>query len=268
MRALSLDRCVLAMGLLAAWQGLSLWLGVYWVSAPLLVVERLWAMLVSGDLWFHARFTVGEAFAGFLLGAVPGCVLAMLLRSHEFARAAVEAVASIGYAVPKTALVPLFILWLGVGPGAKVALVVSAIFFIVFYSTLRGVKAVDPKLLQSAQVFGASEWQLLRMVVWPAVVPYVFGGLRVAVPYAIAGAIVGEIISSNRGLGYLAQYGAMDFDTTLVFTALATVMVIVLVLNGALALVNTKLLKWQSPEVQRTADSHEPARIASTHATA
>src|SRR5690606_38658509 len=103
-----------------------------------------------------------------------------------FLGAAVEAVAAVGYAVPKTALVPLFILWLGVGPGAKVALVASAIFFIVFYSTLRGVRAIDNRLLLSARVLGASEGQLLRLVVWPAVVSYVFGGLRVAVPYAIA----------------------------------------------------------------------------------
>lgn len=248
MRRTWIDRCLLAAALVLGWQGLSWMAGPYWVSSPALVATRLWAMLGNGDLWFHGRFTVGEALGGFLLGAVPGCLVAMMLRRHPLLGAAVETVAAVGYAVPKTALVPLFILWLGVGPGAKVALVASAIFFIVFYSTLRGVRAIDERLLLSARVFGASEGQLLRLVVWPAVVPYVFGGLRVAVPYAIAGAIVGEIISSNRGLGYLAQYGAMDFDTTLIFAALASVMVIVLLLNGALLLVQQRLLRWQSDQ--------------------
>jgi NitT/TauT family transport system permease protein len=244
------DRAWLAAALVIGWQSASLALGPYWISSPALVLTRLWALLGNGDLWFHARFTIGEALGGFLLGSIPGCLTAMLLRRHPFAEAAVESVAAIGYAVPKTALVPLFILWLGVGPAAKVALVASAIFFIVFYSTLRGIKAVDARLLLAARVLGATEWQLLRLVVWPAVVPYVFGGLRVAVPYAIAGAIVGEIISSNRGLGYLAQYGAMDFDTTLIFAALATVMAIVLVINAGVDRVQKRLLKWQSEQPQ------------------
>lgn len=245
MRQLWVDRCVLAVVVLFAWQGVSVAFGSYWISSPALVVGRVWLMLGNGDLWFHARFTVAEALAGFVVGAVPGCLVAMLLRRHPFIESMLEGVMAIGYAVPKTALVPLFILWLGVGPAAKVALVASAIFFIVFYSTLRGVKAVNQRLLLSARVMGASEWQLLRLIVWPAVVPYVFGGLRVAIPYAIAGAIVGEIISSNRGLGYLAQYGAMDFDTTLTFVALVTVMAIVLTISGVVGLVQKRLLRWQ-----------------------
>jgi NitT/TauT family transport system permease protein len=245
-----MDRLALGVAVMMAWQAASWAVGSYWVSSPVLVATRLWALLGNGDLWFHGRFTVGEALGGFVLGAIPGCLAAMLLRRHPTLQSAVLGVTAIGYAVPKTALVPLFILWLGVGPGAKVALVASAIYFIVFYSTLSGVKSVDPRLLLSARVLGASEWQLLRLVVWPAVVPYVFGGLRVAIPYAIAGAIVGEIISSNRGLGYLAQYGAMDFDTTLIFVALATVMGIVLALNAGLAHLQKWLLRWQSDQPQ------------------
>jgi NitT/TauT family transport system permease protein len=251
-----IDRLLLAGLVLASWEVASRLLGPYWISSPLLVVQRLWMLAANGDLWFHGRFTLGEALGGLLLGALPGCMLAMALRRRPFVRAAFLGVAAIGYAVPKTALVPLFILWLGVGPGAKVALVASAIFFIVFYSTWNGVEAVDRKLLASARVFGASESQLLRHIVWPAVVPYVFGGLRVAVPYAIAGAIVGEIISSNRGIGHLAQYGAMDFDTTLVFVALVSVMAIVLALGAMLASIQKRLLKWQ------VSQSQEPHAIA------
>jgi NitT/TauT family transport system permease protein len=243
-----MDRLALASVVLLAWEVTSRLQGPYWISSPVLVLERLWAMVLDGDLWFHGRFTLAEAFGGFLLGAVPGCAVAMALRRHPLVRSAFLGVAAIGYAIPKTALVPLFILWLGVGPAAKVALVATAIFFIVFYSTLNGVEAVDQKLLACVRVLGASEWQLLRHVVWPAVVPYVFGGLRVAVPYAISGAIVGEIISSNRGIGYLAQFGASDFDTTLVFVALVTVMCIVLSVSAILALIQARLLKWQTPQ--------------------
>ena len=250
MRRTFVDRAVLGGAVLLAWEIASRALVPYWISSPLLVIERLWQMLGNGDLWFHGRFTLAEALGGFVAGAVPGCAVAMLLRRRPLLRAAFLSLASIGYAVPKTALVPLFILWLGVGPGAKVALVASAIFFIVFYSTLNGVEAVDRNLLSSARVMGASESQLLRFVVWPSVVPYLFGGLRVAVPYAIAGAIVGEIISSNRGLGYLAQFGASDFDTTLIFVSLFTVMGVVLLLGAALARTQKRLLGWQDTQGQ------------------
>lgn len=247
-----LDRIAFAIFLVMAWEVTSRFWGPYWISSPTLVAVRFWEMCRSGDLWFHGRYTLSEAIGGFVLGAFPGCVVAMVLRRHPFTRSAFLGVAAIGYAVPKTALVPLFILWLGVGPEAKVALVASAIIFIVFYSTLNGVNAVSEKLLLSASVFGATEWQLLRYIVWPSVVPYVFGGLRVAIPYAIAGAIVGEIISSNRGIGYLAQYGAMDFDTTLIFVSLFTVMMIVLTLNAALDFAQRRFLQWQSAELQAT----------------
>ncbi len=239
------DRSAMILGVLSIWEVSSRVLGPYWISSPSLVLERVGVMALNGDLWFHGRFTLAEACGGFVAGAVPGCVVAMLLRRTPLIRSAFLGVAAIGYAIPKTALVPLFILWLGVGPGAKVALVASAIFFIVFYSTLQGVESVDSKLIQSARVLGASERQLLKLVVWPSVVPYLFGGLRVAIPYSIAGAIVGEIISSNRGIGYLAQYGAMDFDTTLVFVSLVAVMVVVLALSTLLSLTQKRLLRWQ-----------------------
>ena len=238
-------RLLFGLALVAAWELTSRLAGPYWISSPWLVVQRVWELLLNGDLWFHGRYTLAEALGGFFLGAIPGCLSAMVLRGRPVIRAGVLTIASVGYAVPKTALVPLFILWLGVGPAAKIALVASAIFFIVFFSTLNGVDAVDERLIQSSRVMGASERQVLLHIVAPSIVPYVFGGLRVAVPYAISGAIVGEIISSNRGIGYLAQYGAMDFDTTLVFVALFTVMVLVLAVSSFLARVQFRLLAWQ-----------------------
>ncbi|RZI66680.1 MAG: hypothetical protein EOP80_19585, partial [Variovorax sp.] len=138
-RRMWIDRIALGCAVLVAWEAVSGFRGPYWISSPSLVLERVWTLALNGDLWFHGRFTLGEAFGGFLIGAIPGCAVAMGLRRHPFVREAFLGVAAIGYAIPKTALVPLFILRLGVGPGAKIALVATAIFFIVFYSTLNGV---------------------------------------------------------------------------------------------------------------------------------
>ena len=88
------------------------------------------------------------------------------------------------------------------------------VFFIVYFATLNGVRALDAKLVQMAQILGASERQVGRHIVFPGAVPSIFAGFRIAVPYAIGGAVIAELISSNRGLGYLVQTGAMNFDTT------------------------------------------------------
>ena len=111
-----------------------------------------------------------------------------------------------GYGVPKLALAPLFILWFGVDLEPKVALVASIVSFLVFFSTTAGVNAVNAQYVSIARVFGASERDIARHIVWPGAIPYAFAGFRIAAPYAIGAAVVGELISSNRGLGYHDQF--------------------------------------------------------------
>ena len=136
-----------------------------------------------------------------------------------------------GYGAPKLALAPLFILWFGIGIESKIALVAITVFFIVYFSAQAGVRALDARLVQMAKVVGANERQLARHIVFPGAVPYIFTGLRIAMPYSIGGAVIAELISSNRGLGYLIQLGAMNFDTTGVFVALVATTCIVFLGN-------------------------------------
>ena len=172
-------------------------------------------------------------------------LLPFLLRRHPLMVAILDPFMVGGYGAPKLAFAPLFILWFGIGIELKIALVASVVFFIVYFNTLAGVRALDPKLVQMAQIAGASERHVARHIVFPAAVPYIFAGLRIAVPYAIGGAIIAELISSNRGLGYLVQTGAMNFDTTSVFAAILTATLIV---HGANWMVNAServLLRWR-----------------------
>jgi NitT/TauT family transport system permease protein len=123
--------------------------------------------------------------------------------------------------------------------------VAAVVFFIVYFSTLSGVRALEPKLVQMAQIMGASERQVGRHIVFPGAVPAIFAGFRIAVPYAIGGAVIAELISSNRGLGYLVQTGAMNFDTTQVFVAILAATIIV---HAFIAIIDTGerfLLRWR-----------------------
>jgi NitT/TauT family transport system permease protein len=152
-----------------------------------------------------------------------------------------------GYGAPKLAFAPLFILWFGIGTESKVALVASVIFFIVYFATLSGVRALDAKLVQMAQIIGASERQVARHIVLPGAVPEIFAGFRIAVPYSVGAAVIAELISSNRGLGYLVQTGAMNFDTTSVFVAIVAATLLVHAANWLMNALEALLMRWRPP---------------------
>lgn len=241
----TLDRLLVLVLLLAAWQAGSLVLGAYWLSTPWAVMSRFVATLFNGDLVFHGGYTIAEALAGCLIGGVPAVLLPFLLRRSPVIVAILDPFMVGGYGAPKLAFAPLFILWFGIGIESKIALVAAVVFFIVYFSTLSGVRALDTKLVQMAQLVGASERQVGRHIVFPGAVPSIFAGFRIAVPYAIGGAVIAELISSNRGLGYLVQTGAMNFDTTQGFVAIFAATLIVHAFIAVVNIAERFLLRWR-----------------------
>jgi NitT/TauT family transport system permease protein len=242
-----LDQLIVLLVLFAIWQSLTFTLGAYWVGSPWGVVTRLTNGVFHGDLLQHASYTLVEAVAGFLIGAIPAALLPFLLRRLPIVTAILDPFMVGGYGAPKLALAPLFILWFGIGIESKIALVAITVFFIVYFSAQGGVRALDARLVQMAQVLGASERDVARHIVFPGAVPHIFTGLRIAMPYSIGGAVIAELISANRGLGYLIQLGAMNFDTTGVFVALAATTCIVFLGNWSVDAVERRLLRWRPP---------------------
>jgi NitT/TauT family transport system permease protein len=239
------DRLVVLVILLVAWQAGSAMVGEYWLSSPWATVSRFVAQLFDGELIRHAGYTIEEAGLGCLVGGVPAVLLPFLLRRHPVMVAILDPFMVGGYGAPKLALAPLFILWFGIGTESKIALVAAVVFFIVYFSTTSGVRALDSRLVQMAQIVGASERQVARHIVLPAAVPNVFAGFRIAMPYAIGAAVIAELISSNRGLGYLVQTGAMNFDTTSVFAAILAATLIVHGANLVMNALERLLLRWR-----------------------
>ena len=245
-RAMSrIDQMLVLVVLFGGWQLLSMWLGTYWIGSPWGVVTRFVAGVMSGSLLQHASLTLVEAAAGFVIGAIPAIVLPFLLRRLPIVTAILDPFMVGGYGAPKLALAPLFILWFGIGIESKIALVAITVFFIVYFSTLSGIRALDTKLVQMAQVAGANERDVARHIVFPGAVPYIFTGIRIAMPYSIGGAVIAELISANRGLGYLVQLSAMNFDTVGVFVALVAVTLIVFLGNWTVNVVERWLLRWR-----------------------
>jgi NitT/TauT family transport system permease protein len=241
------DRIVVLIVLIGLWQLASLYFGTYWVSTPWLTISRFFVSTFSGEMLRHAGYTVEEALVGAVIGAVPAIILPFLLRRMPAWVSVLDPFMVGGYGAPKLALAPLFILWFGIGIESKIALVASVVFFIEYFSTLSGVRSLDAKLVQMAQLVGASESQVARHIVFPGAVPHIFSGLRIALPYGIGAAVIAELISSNRGLGYLVQIGAMNFDITQVFAAILGATVVVLAVGWVVDETEKLLLRWRPP---------------------
>ena len=239
------DRLVVLILICALWQAASLVAGIYWVSAPWATASRFVTDLIGGDLLRHAGYTLEEALFGCVIGGIPAVLLPFALRRMPVVTAILDPFMVGGYGMPKLALAPLLILWFGIGTESKIALVASVVFFIVYFGTLSGVRALDARLVQMAQIVGASEKQVARHIVLPGAVPHIFAGFRIAVPYAIGGAVIAELISANRGLGYLVQLGAMNFDTTQIFVAVLATTIIVLGANWVVNLAEAFMLRWR-----------------------
>jgi NitT/TauT family transport system permease protein len=242
-----LDRLLVAAVILGLWQFGSAMVGEYWLSSPWAAASRFAAQTLNGELLFHAGYTLGEAVAGAVIGGIPAVLLPFLLRRHPIIVAILDPFMVGGYGAPKLAFAPLFILWFGIGTESKIALVASLVFFIVYFATLSGVRALDVKLVQMAQIVGAGERQVSRHIVFPGAVPSIFAGFRIAIPYSVGAAVIAELISSNRGLGYLVQTGAMNFDTTGVFAAIIMATLLVLGVNGLMNALERLLLRWRPP---------------------
>jgi NitT/TauT family transport system permease protein len=239
------DRLIVLVILLALWQAGSMAFGDYWLSTPWGTVTRFFASLGNGELFFHGGYTISEALAGCVIGGVPAVLLPFVLRRYPVIVAILDPFMVGGYGAPKLAFAPLFILWFGIGIESKIALVAVVVFFIVYFSTLSGVRALDTRLVRMAQLVGANERQVGRHIVFPGAVPAIFAGFRIAVPYAIGGAVIAELISSNRGLGYLVQTGAMNFDTTQVFVAILAATIIVHAFIAIVDVAERFLLRWR-----------------------
>lgn len=217
----------------------------FFVSKPLLIAERIWTWTTSGFLLYHIQITVLEAVIGFFVGAISGMVMGIALGTSGSLYRLCEPIITGLYSLPKVALIPLLVLWFGITIYSKIALAAILVFFLVFYNTLLGVRNIDKSLLQVVEVMGANRFQSFFYIVIPAALSSILLGLRVSLPQAMVGAVVGEIWAASRGLGYLVAYTGSQFDATGTFAALVVLMILSVALIRLLELVETRFEAWR-----------------------
>lgn len=239
-------RILVGIVLLALWEYASgRWIEKLFVSAPSAVGFRLWRWLVTGQLWTHLSITLYATAIGFAIGAGAGFVLGLLFGRYKLVADIFDPYITAIYSLPKIALAPLFIIWFGIGIESKIAVSASIVFFVVFLNTYAGVRDVNPLYIHAIRIMGGSQWHVLRSVIMPSATSWVITGLKVSVPYALVGTVIGEFMSSNRGIGFIISQATGLFDTTSVFSGLIILAIVGAIFNEGLGRLEAWLLRWR-----------------------
>jgi NitT/TauT family transport system permease protein len=200
-----------------------------------------------GSIWTQIWVTFKEAVLGFLLGVAGGVVAGVLLGQYRFLADVASPYIKVANAIPRIVLGSLFTVALGLGIAAKVALAAVLVFFVVFFNAFQGVREVDRNLLANARVLGASRRAITRHVVLPSALTWIIASLHVAFGMAIIGAIVGEFLGAQQGLGLVIATAQNNFNPNGVFAAMLIIAVLALTAEGLIALLERRLLAWRPP---------------------
>ncbi|MGX5805499.1 ABC transporter permease [Bradyrhizobium sp. Arg314] len=242
----NLLRATLIVIVLGAWELASgRLISPFWVSSPSQIFLVFVGLVRNGTLPNAIAATFVVAVAGFLLGSFIGIGLGVLFGVNRVVARVLDPYLTGLYSLPRVALVPLFILWFGLGFQMKIVFTALLVFFPIFMNTLAGIRDVDDDLIDVIRVMGASRKDTVLKVLVPSALVWVFAGLRISTPFALIGAVVAEMFSSSQGLGYLISNTANQFDTAGLFAALAATAILGLSLDWLVYAVERRVLRWQ-----------------------
>jgi len=218
----------------------------FYISRPSTIFNTLVTWHNNGLLWGNILKTLEITIYGFFIGASLGFVVGALLGVSRWLGRILTPFITALQSVPRLALVPLFILWFGIGLSSKLALVATVVFFLVFQATRAGVHSVDEQLTNALRIMRAKPWQVHMKATLPSAVIWIGEGLRVSVPWALVATVTAEILSANEGLGYLIARSAGQFFTAGVFAAIFVLTVLGVLLTFVITVVEGRLLQWKT----------------------
>jgi NitT/TauT family transport system permease protein len=217
----------------------------FWSSKPSLIGERLLSLFGSGEIWRHLDATASEAVLGLLLGAAVGTPIGMALAHYRRAAEIVDPFVMGLYGLPRVALAPMFILWFGISLLAKVMMSFSMVVFVFILNVTEGIRTIDPDMVDLMRTMRAPRSYILRKVTIPSIIPWLLASFRIGVGLSLVGAVVGELIGANRGLGWYVVRSGGQLDTTGVFTGLLLLMAMAMIANQMLVLIEQRVLRWR-----------------------
>ena len=242
--------------LLILWESIPLWYTLpkgmaLFFTTPSDIAAAFHRLLLNGELEKHFYVSAIAFLAGLGLSIVVGLPLGLVMGRSATLDALLDPYVTASNATPRIVFLPLLILWFGIGIWSKIAIVFVGAVFPLLINTYVGVKNVNRVLVNVVRSFGASEWQLMKIVVLPNSVPYIIAGLRLAIGRAILGVVVGEFFGSSQGLGYMIASAATNYKVDVVFVGVAIFMVLSVILTLAVKQLESRLASWR-PETAKT----------------
>jgi ABC-type nitrate/sulfonate/bicarbonate transport system permease component len=246
-------RVVAIVGFLALWSlvsGVVVVLHLFnpiFLPGPWLVIGKVLELGVKGQLWAHVAATLQRVAVGFVTGATFALVLGIMAGHVRVVRNLVEPIVELLRPIPPLAVLPLFIVWIGIGEASKVGFITYATFFPMFLTTVHGVRQIDPLLLRAAQSLGATSLQLFHRVILPAALPEILTGLRLGVALSFFVIVISEFIGAEHGLGYLINDGRNFFLVPQMLGAAIVLGLLGYAGNALVRRLERRVLRWQSP---------------------
>jgi NitT/TauT family transport system permease protein len=222
------------------------------------IAVALWRGLATSPFakdgfWYHGGVTLAEILLGFAVGSGIGLAIGVLISQMPRLEALVGPYVAALQSMPKVAVAPIIVVWLGFGIASKVAIICLLTFFPVLVTSIAGFKAVDPDRIDLLRSLSATPWQIFRKAKFPSALPYIFAGLNMAAAFSVVGAVVGEFVGAQAGLGVLVLQMEAQMDTGGSFAVLIVLSVIGVVLTAALRRIQQRVLHWMPAETpQRT----------------
>jgi NitT/TauT family transport system permease protein len=243
------DRAILLLtlvGFLGAWELAVRWLAVATIvlPTPSAIGVALWNLFQVGTLAKHLGVTLSEILIGFGLGAVAGITLGALIALSSILRRILYPYIIVLQVVPKVAIAPLFVIWLGFGIESKILMAVLISFFPLLVNTIAGLQNVQPEYLDLMTAVKARRWETFRYVRFPSALPYLFAGLEAGIVLAVIGAIVGEFVGASVGLGYLIMLYNANLNVPGVFAVLVVLSAVGLILHAAVVYCRRRIVFW------------------------
>jgi NitT/TauT family transport system permease protein len=247
-RAHPLARALGLAALLAAWEALARSEAVpaLFLPSPLAVLAAAGHMLRSGELLAHVAASLGRMALGFGLGALGGVAVGLAVGVFSFVEAVGTPLIAATFPIPKIALLPLLILWLGIGEASKVAVIALGVFFPMAINTYTGVRHADPLLLRAAVSFGAGRWSLVRKVMLPSALPTIFAGLRLGAGTALLLLVAAEMIAASSGIGFLVLNAQNLMETTALMVGIVVLSVLGLASHWLLTRLERRAIPWKA----------------------
>jgi len=214
-------------------------------AVPSQIAGTLWNMFATGSIWTPLRVSASAFALGLALAIAAGLPLGVLIGRSATLNAMIDPFITAFNATPRLVFLPLLMLWFGIGIWSKVAVVFIGALFPLLINTQEGVRNADKLLINVVRSFGASEWDIARLVVMPNALPFIIVGLRLAIGRAVLGVVVAEFFGSQEGLGVVMVRAASSFKVDVVFAGLIVFAALSLIMTGLVKLLEDRLTRWR-----------------------